>query len=94
MPVTSITIGNFIYEKQYDEDISFLKKKVEKFIENKRNGRTYSVHLNNNYFGEQYDWAMVQFEPDAGDNGFQVDGDRGYYDKTLYLGKILCFLKA
>jgi len=47
-----------------------------------------------NSFGKWYNWAMVKFEPAAGDINLPVNAKGGYYDKNLYACKVLCFLKS
>ena len=64
------------------------------FTEYKRNGTTYRAHPNYNSFGEWFDWAMVKFEPDAGDKNLPVNAKGGYYARDLYPCKVLCFLQA
>jgi len=88
-------IADFIYEKQFDREYPlFGQKVVEIYTEYKRNGTTYRAHPNFNSCGEWYDWAMIKFETDDDENNDENSVVKGYYDKDLYPGKVLCFLKS
>jgi len=36
---------------------------------------------------------MIRFEPDEGNNDFQINGEGGYYDKNSYPGKTFASCK-
>jgi hypothetical protein len=89
------TLLTFLFLEQTFEDFPLYgQKTIHIFTEYKRNGNTYSAHPNYNSFGEWYDWAMIKFEPAAGDRSFPVNSKGGYYARNLYPCKVLCFLKA
>ena len=67
---------------------------LELWTEYKRNGVTYCAHPNYNSFGEQYDWAMIQFEINGDTSDLSDDEQAGYYADNLFPSKILCFMKS
>jgi len=88
-------IGDFIYQKQFDRDFPlFGQKVIEIYTDYKRNGTTYRAHPNYNSSGEWYDWAMIRFEIEEEITHKDKDEVHGYYEKDLFPGKILCFLKS
>jgi len=85
------TISSFLVQEKNNKYFPlFGEQGIYIFTEYKRNGTTYRAHPNYNSFGEWYDWAMVKFEPVAGNR----NAKGGYYARDLYPCKLLCFLQA
>jgi len=88
-------ILDFLDDEKDNEDHSLYNQtNIKIFTEYKRNGVIYHAHPNFNSFGEWYDWAMITFEDDNGNNNFPVEEQIGYYANNLYPAKILCFVQG
>ena len=80
----------FLNEQFKDKNSLFFGESVfDVYTEYKRDGIIFRAHPNYNSFGEWYDWVMLNFDQDSVD-----DDEGGYYEKSCYPAKIICFLKS